>query len=105
MKIGELRKAAKYWQEKLNLTEWRIVVRFAKEEEMAGDEYAGHAYWVPEYPEATILLRRGEGEHTLLHEMLHVRLEGAGLNPRKYNIGYERGINVLVEVLLGKPEP
>ena len=100
MTIGELRASARYWQERLGLNDWKITIRQAKNSEMAGDEYAGHAYWIPEYPEGTILVRRGSGVDIVLHELLHIRLEGHRPSPKRYDALYERALNALTDALL-----
>ena len=102
MTLREARKRADHWKKKLGLENYKFDIRRGK---MEGPEYVGHAYWKPEYQEAQILLRKDAGEHDLLHEMLHVRLESHLAAPIDYDPLYERAINALVDALIGYPEP
>ncbi len=100
MTLKQLREAAKEWQSRLGLSDWKITVIRGDETNMAGDDYAGHAYWKPEYQEATIIIARGEGLDVLIHELIHVRLEAHRECPRKYDALYERGINALTDAFI-----
>lgn len=105
MTIREARKRADYWKKKLGLDNFKFEIKRVTSKEMAGDEYVGHAYWKPEYQEARIHLRKDANEHDLLHEIVHVRMESHLPAPREYDPLYERGINAMVDALIGYPEP
>ena len=108
MKIAELRKDARAWQERLGLTEWQIQVNWGKPSQQPdyskGEMDAGsvgNACWHTEECRAWIYLRRGS-EHlreTLVHELLHIRLEGHR-EPVRYSPLYERALNAIVAALL-----
>ncbi len=104
MRIAELRETCRYWQTELGLTDWRIHLRFPKAGEIS-QEYAGHTYWKPEYPEGLIIVDRSAGAHTIVHELLHIRLEGHRIACKRYDPLYERALNCLAEALLKDPEP
>lgn len=104
MTLKELRKAIKIWQPKLGLDNWTITVLIGKDEDMAGEEYIGHCFWKPEYAEATIMVRKGANLHVLVHEAVHLLLEGHLVQPKRYDPLYERAINILTEALIGEKE-
>lgn len=109
MKIRDLRKRAKYWQGRLGLKDWNVAVHWGVKTpgnpnpwncEMTEDS-VGNSTWSVEEAKAVILLdkRAPEVEETLLHELMHVRMEGhAPIG--KYDAHYERGINALVKALM-----
>lgn len=107
VKIGEFRAATAYWQGRLGLQEWKIKVVFGKpsadpdlEREMH-EGTLGNCCWDTETAEATILLHREAQIDTLVHEMLHLRLEGHR-SPVEYDQMYERALNAITTGLLGK---
>ena len=100
MTLKQLRSAAEEWKSRLGLNDWKITVLRGTKENMAGDEYEGHAYWKPEYSEATIIVAKGGGLEVLVHEILHIRLEAHRPCPRKYDPLYERGINALTDAFI-----
>ena len=88
-------------------SEWKINVKWGTPAEQPDydkgemDEGSvGNALWHPEECEAWIYLQRGAGqlEETLLHELLHIRLEGHR-EPVKYDAMYERAINAITAAL------
>lgn len=117
MKISELRLAAGEWQARLGLHEWELLIAWGKKAQPGclpeikklemDDDCEGNCYWQPEHPFGIILLRRKSTAHlhTLVHEMLHLRLEGHQNQPNDYDPLYERSINALTAALLGETEP
>ncbi len=111
--IRELRKAAGYWRDALGLNEWTLYVFYGKpitgcDPSLANGEIAddceGQAEWHTEETQAFIALRRGKATvETVVHELLHIRLEGHRPAPLKYDPLYERALNVLAAALL-KPK-
>ncbi len=99
MKIAKARTLCLEWQKRLGLTEWFVAVKWGKLPE--GE--AANIEWNHGRLTAEMTLRRGEGEHTVVHELLHLRLEGHS-EPHPENLDYERAINVLATVLIGKPD-
>ena len=87
-----LNRLCKTWQRRLRLLDWHVTVRIASAEEM-GDE-VGHIEYDDEEIWATIrLLDHPEIEATLVHELLHLRLD-------KWPVEYhdhekEKAINLL----------
>lgn len=111
MTIRELRKCAHGWQVALGLTEWKLTVAWGKPAadpnparlEMSED-CEGNAWWFTEDSHALILIRRRctEPEETLVHELLHVLIEGHRAAPARYDPLYERAINKLTAALVTK---
>ena len=109
MTTYQLNQAANRWQRVLGMSEWEIVVKLAPGREMVqdGEPLEGSAWWIPESspPSAEIKIRaRSERqEETLVHELLHVRLEGHKA-VRKYDPMYERGLNAIASALMVRHE-
>lgn len=100
MTIREARSLAGLWQARLGLTHWNVIVRWAKVgDELEPGDY-GQVTWWTEEARAEILLRKDVGEATIIHELVHLVLEGARHTPLAYDASYERGINALVAALL-----
>jgi hypothetical protein len=106
--IGELRSELARLQPLLGLTEWQIRVQWGKPSERPdyskGEMDAGsvgNACWHTEECRAWIYLRRGSDNlrETLIHELLHVRLEGHRENPMRYDALYERALNAIAAAL------
>lgn len=75
--------------------------------ELAAKHVAGSSTWEPEYNVASIEVASDLGsdadiEETLIHELLHLKLEGHKVLTRgyKYDPLYERALNVLARVLV-----
>lgn len=111
--MAELRQDLALWQAALGLQNWRIQLKRGKpvdhddpepfSAELAQDS-VGHSWWMVESPNAVIAIKNGEGTHTLVHELLHIRLEGHRQSPLKYDPHYERALNHLAEALLAQVE-
>lgn len=109
MTLRALRRELRTLQARLALAEWRIELhRGTPVEHDAPDLWrrhemyagcAGVTDWHTEERIAIILLRRGEGRDTLLHELLHIRLEGHTMRARRYDPQYEYAINALAVAL------
>ena len=105
MKLYEARSLTKFWQSELGLGEWDIRVRWATSGDYGEDEYFGWVLWFTEECTATMILdRRKADERTIVHELLHLRLEGHRAFPFKYDPLYEQGINKLVAFILKRPQ-
>jgi len=106
MKLSELRQELPRFQARLRLQDWKLSVRWAKKGELADDEYGTLDPWgYPETHEISIVLRRGDGLHTMVHEMVHVKLEGHHQKERRYDPLYECAINHITDALLEYREP
>ena len=112
MSLKELRREMKSWQKRLGLLNWRIRLGWGVPVDgepepfthEIGSDCLGLSWFQAESPNAVITLRRDQGVHTLIHELLHVLLEGHKVYSRKYDAQYERGLNHLTDCLVGKPD-
>lgn len=96
MTIRKLRQRLAYWQEVLKLTEWTITVKFGTPEEMmdeSGHRCHGLNFISVEELSSQIFLDRGDGEETLIHELLHVVFDGHRPQDEPYDPLHERAIN------------
>lgn len=106
----QLQRLARKWIRRLNLTTFnKIQISFAPESEM--DEALGVAYWTPEYKTAVIKILDPEKleeddtdvERTLVHELLHIMLQGHRTMDevtKIYDPTFEAALNVLADVLV-----
>ncbi len=70
-----MRKKLVRWQRLLGLSEWRIILRLEKGEELKGGEYGTVAYGSGRRDAENRVATQGPNpERTLLHELLHLRL-------------------------------
>ena len=110
MRMIELRRALNQWRDRLGLANFKIELAQGRalppgqepepfSKDLAHD-CSGHTWWQAEYPEVLIVVRRGEDEATIVHELLHLRLEGHLTRPRKYDPLYERALNELADALV-----
>lgn len=99
MQIATLRERCTYWQDRLNLREWEIAVRWGKADAMT--ECVGFCLWSSEEQAAYITLARTQEDHegTLIHELLHIVLQGHADYSGKYDIHTERAINKIAAAL------
>lgn len=122
MRTRDLQSLARYWQRKLRLAEWRILVRYAKKNELP-DAYASTT-WDSDTREALILVNRptfcrkmaadapaalfwikdGDEDITesmIVHEMVHIVIDGHNPLPPsgKCCPHQEYAINRLTEAL------
>jgi hypothetical protein len=107
--IKQLRQECVRWQHALDLKDWKIKLVWGVptqepdywKGEMALDAQA-NSWWQPEESRAIIAIDRKceDPVGALIHELLHIRLEGHHEPYRKkYDIMYERGLNAIVESL------
>lgn len=98
MTIKELRKNLRQLKKLFNLS-WDISLRWGTEAEMDGN--LGLAYMSAEQESAVILLAKGEGLDTLIHELLHVVFDGhKQLTAEGYDALHERALNKTAAVLV-----
>jgi hypothetical protein len=97
--LAHLRARADYWRNRLNIKEWRIPVKWGTAKKLGDDE--GKIDFCSEDLSATIYLRRGGSltEETLVHELLHVVIEGDRTEDLKYDVHLERAINRIAAAL------
>lgn len=100
MTISEAREKLAFWRNVLNLPEWTIAIAWGSKREM-GDA-VGTCVWSPEEMVADIRLARRQDnpEQTIIHELIHVVLDGHKAMNGKYNEMQERAINRLADALL-----
>jgi hypothetical protein len=110
VKLAVAHKLRREWQPLLGLAGWDIKVRWAKavdfEEGSIDQDCAGSIMWQTEYKSATLLLNKAhiedyhEMDTTLVHELLHLLLEGNRPHTGKYDPLYEHALNVIAEQLV-----
>lgn len=104
VKIREARRLAHYWLDILGIPEWKekLVVRWGAKKEMP--DVDGLNFIEPEFVESEILLwpRRSdeEIEHTIVHELLHLVVDGHKVPDTKYDPMHERALNRLATTLI-----
>ena len=113
--ISRLRAFTEAWASRLGLGDasdggWEISVLWAtKTHESSGlidADCAGSCSWMVEHKQAFIYVSRRmnadwpEIQETLLHELLHIRLEGHLDRAKRYDAHYEHAINYLSKMLL-----
>ena len=79
MKLSEVRAYGKAWQDRLKLSEWEIQWRWmTKAETTENPSWNGFCQWECEHKLARIAIAKDSEciPHTVLHECLHIRLEG-----------------------------
>lgn len=100
--LRHLNRRLDYWLTVLDAPEWRGKIRlhWGRKREM-GDA-VGLCVWCPEYATADIALLRGSAdlEETVVHEVLHVVLEGHREETVEYSPMYERGLNRIAAGLM-----
>lgn len=106
----QIQKRLTYWLERFGMAEWigsrpreegvprvRVLIRTRKK--MAGE--VGRCTWHAEECTADIELLRGQGEETLVHEILHLALQGhTTYSDAKYSEMHERALNRLAGAYL-----
>lgn len=104
MRINQLRSLCDYWVNRLNLKEWYISVRWATKEE--SKVHQGGCKWNTEELKAAVYISHNgnanvEVEETLVHELLHVVLDGhIDFDDWKYDVNRERAINRIAAALV-----
>jgi Zn-dependent peptidase ImmA (M78 family) len=102
MHITEARSILKDYLERMDLTEWTVLLRWGKIAEMA--DVDGKCVWSPEYASCEILLNKRQPDssiaHTIVHELCHVALQGHKDHNGGYSAMYERGINRIATAIL-----
>ena len=103
MTIRAARSILRDLQQRLGLHEWVFHLKWGSTGEMDGLD--GTVVWLPEYAQADIRLSRiqpdAEIPRTLCHELVHVALQGHCPHTGKYSEMQERGINRIVDAILG----
>lgn len=103
MKLQELRAFCKLWAAKLGLAHWRIVIRWmTPEEEEEFPDINGFCYWSPDHTHGWVRISKDseDTKHTIVHELLHLRIEGHAPMTGKKNMPLEVTINALTAALL-----
>lgn len=107
MTIRTLKKLTKEWAELLQLNGWEITPSFVEKTETE-DAY-GETTWSTEWKKAVVHMERPEVieedgittfERVLVHELLHIALEGHKPPSAEYDASYERALNILSELLV-----
>jgi hypothetical protein len=113
MTQSQLERLGKKWIRLLKLQPpaWEeITFEFRDHEEL--EKNAGMCLWQTEYRTAAIYIADPESydetheapdiEETLVHELLHLLLEGYSSEKRNYDPNYERGLDIIAQNLVKK---
>lgn len=103
MKLQELRAFCKLWAGKLGLSHWRIIIRWmTAEEEEEFPNINGFCFWSPDHTHGWIRISKDSEDirHTVIHEILHLRIEGSAPMTGKKNMPLEVCINAITAALL-----
>lgn len=92
-----------FWQEVLNLLEWKITIRWATAKESV--ECVGLNYFSVEEQKSAVAIARNcpknMQEETLVHELLHLVFDGhTPTDPDKYDPLHERALNKTAAALI-----
>mgnify|MGYP000901181915 CR=1 FL=1 len=101
MRIKEVRTLLSEWRDRLNLTQWDISVYWAASD--IPPDIVGTCWWFTEEEKAEIHIRQTEDadvEETLVHELIHLSLEGHKEPKHSTDRHYEQGINKLARALV-----
>lgn len=102
MTLRALRSRAAFWVGRLNLKEWTVNVSWGdgKEVPEAGP-VAGSCSWNVEHLTAEVTVTKGSAqvEQTLVHELLHIVLQGHADLSGPYDAHLERAINRITAAL------
>lgn len=99
------------WQKRLGLEDWKISATFCSEEtfkEKIGGDSVGGCFWTADRKIAEIYIRKPSVLHSLgddledilVHEMLHILLEGHKEEIPPDDVNTERAINQLSAALI-----
>lgn len=102
MRLKELIKRGRYWQDRLNLREWDIEFKWG-----TGKGNQGECQWWTEELRATVYIskRCKEKEQTLIHELLHIVFEGHKDLERGPDPHLERALNRTANALYDSVHP
>jgi len=97
MSLRDLELRTAYWQGRLNLREWRISVRWG-----SAKEFHGRIWWNTEELTATMEINKytKNKEETLVHELLHLVLQGHEELTAEYDVNLEKAINRIAAALI-----
>ena len=100
MTLKQLQERCRYWQERLNLREWQIDVKWGDSKKLHGA-----CWWHAEELKAEVTVWRGakDKDAVLVHELLHLTWEGHAELTREYDVHIERAIGRITAALLYKP--
>lgn len=97
--IEQLTKRANYWCQLLGVDDkWNIGIEIGHVGEMEGCR--GMNIISPEYQACKIMIAPGEPEETLVHEILHIILDGHKADRDEYDPMHERAINKMASALV-----
>lgn len=106
MYLKDAKKLIAYWQTELNLRNWKIDIQWAPAHEMSHDDAIASIWWFTEDEIAHVKLVKAAVcsddifEETIVHEMLHLRLEGHRTIEKRYDPQYELALNRLAALLV-----
>ena len=99
MRLPEIRERAKHWQSRLKLNDWNICVQWGTVKKMKDED--GKVEFCSEDLSATVYIhpKCTKREETLVHELLHIVIEGDKTEDLKYDVHMERAINRIAAAL------
>lgn len=103
MTLKTLQSRAQYWQARLNLREWSITVGWGTGKECPeSGPVLGCCGWKAEELTAEIHITRRQKyqEETLIHELLHIVMQGHEAEVPEYDVHVERAINRIATALI-----
>jgi hypothetical protein len=105
--IREARQILAEYRALLDLGEWDIRVRWSRQRELPDDEW-GSMLWNPDTATAIMVINRGarlttaEIRSTVVHELLHVTLQGHRDHTGVREPMFERGLNRIAGAILAR---
>jgi hypothetical protein len=109
---SQLTKLAKEWQYRLRLNDWDVIVEYAPPEGMSDAGVVGNCRCIQEHKNARLRLLHpkfyvGQAmtysfrdfEHTLVHEFMHIHLDGLDI-PKERMREEEQVINIVAGALV-----
>jgi len=108
MTTRELKKRVSEWASIIGLADWKIDAEFVTDTQTK--DTMAEVSWQPEWKEAEILFRReaqlkktGRSiDHFIVHELLHIVLEGHKTVIEEYDPLYEAAINNIASLIIAK---
>lgn len=105
MTIHEARQILAEYQVLLDLGEWDIRLRWAKRGELEKEDM-GAVRWCTDTAQADMFVRRDLGHQelrdTVVHELIHIVLQGHADHNGKRDPMFERGINRVATAILAR---
>lgn len=102
---SQLLRICKLWQKRLRLSDWSITIEFCDRIESDTDdqECAGGTGWDSDRREAWVYIKRVDDDWeiitTIIHELLHIVMEGHLICQGGHDVNEERALNAVADAL------